>query len=346
MGNLPLGGKALKHPDMAAAIGEYIDLRKADGMDYGAIAADLGRRGNAVISPLRCRQLHTSWNRNQHKAAAKIERRETGLVEEITPSTEPLVEDVDESPPSAIDPDLIGSASMMKMLRHLAEDLVERKPQWYPSCRPSLPADQTWQQIKGPGTIAGVSWLKQAVVITRGDEVVKVYPEHRMRRAYKPDSRCNTSMLRCNRPPRLQLYLEVLSLERPSHTKAHSQLKDIEAALKRGLMTPRARGLMEAQRQRLLAKLDGTDEGAKPRLRTDSILTRLATVMDLYLPGVTGFANGVEIAEATGRSRAAVSAQKLGLVRQDTRATSGRSGFEQVRAAGRHRQMALAGMDA
>lgn len=338
MANPSLAGKVAMHPEVAAAIGEYVDCRREAGIGYQDVAVELTARGQKITA-VKCQELHARWSLSERRDIAKRERRETGLVEEITPAAET-------APPEDPEAPEINSQGIAKMIRYIGEDLVERKPQWFPSCRPTLVNGQTWRQIKGAGSHGGIAWIKCAVLILQGEEIIRVYPEHRMRRAYGPESRCNTSMLGSKKPPRWQLYLEVLTLERPSKLKARQRIKEIDIALRRGLMTPTARRLMEKARERAVRMLGegGEEADAKPRLRMEAVLTRLATIMELYMKGATGFHSGEEIAQATGRTRAAVSAQKLGMVRRDTLATGGRAGFEGLRAAGRHRQRAIAAM--
>ena len=318
--------------EQVAAAAEWADGGRGQGRSFGAMAAEL-RSGGGVMASVSAGQLegwHRGWSRGEVAAAAEERRKpvaggrgEDG--QELDPYAGAAVDGY-EAALVAGEEEAARQVSedVYKVLRFLAEDLVERVPSWQFACERKLRPGEWYEVRLGPGELAGVSWMGRAVVIFVKElevRVVAVFPEHRVRGVRDR-----------------KMEMQIRTLGDASQMKARGKLDEIKEALGRGLMSPRGRAVMEKQKARLEAQLLEGHEEERVYLRCQRILARLAAVMDLYLPGLTGIRSGTELARATGRSRAAVSAQKLAVVRQDTRRTGGRAGFEGTRAAGRHRE--------
>ena len=162
----------------------------------------------------------------------------------------------------------------------------------------------------------GVEWMSRAVVFfAAGGEAVAVFPECR---GYG-DARRN------------RVRMEMLTVADIVLGKAAEELVRIEGKLKQRVNAAERRRL-EQSRVRLLRKVESREGGMKGVMKIREILGRMATVMQMYLPAeVTGLPHGQAVAEATGRTKAAVSAQKITLLNQDTKATGGQVGFAGMR---------------
>jgi hypothetical protein len=211
--------------------------------------------------------------------------------------------------------------------------VAKGKPRWQFARHRVLKAGQYFERKQGPGELEGRRWLKGAGVSWWGGvegmpALVEVLPEHRVKRVIPPDGKTH-----CHDT----LRLEVFSLENIGHVKSMQELLAVEVRLKAGPLRQKPREALERRKRRLECKLAlaGEDSGV-PLLRVQQIVTRLATVMDLHCPELTGAGSGAALGAATGRTRAAESAARLKLVEELAARTGGRGKYEGLRAGGKY----------
>jgi hypothetical protein len=226
------------------------------------------------------------------------------------------------------------SDEVREVVKYLGGDLVERgEPRWQFARHRVLKAGQYFEKKEGPGELEGRRWLRCAVVVWWGGveglpELVEVYPEHRVKRVIRPDGR-----LHCHET----LRLEVFSLVNIGHVKSMQELLAVEVQLKGGLRE-KDREKLESRKRRLECKLAFAGETSEVTvLRVEQIVARLATVMDLHCPELTGVGgNGAALGAATGRTRAAQSAARLKLVQEVAERTGARGKYAGLRAGGKY----------
>ena len=315
-------------PQMLDALCELVDNWRADGREWSGIVEDLAGRG--MVLEVRGLELALAkWKRKQGAEVKRREKREVGVGDGEVFSFQSSV--FSEVAVESFEQGEVGrgfSDEVRGVVKFLGKDLIGREPRWQYARSRRLRDGERYEVRRGAGSLQGREWLVGAVVIWQGEDVVEVLAEHKVRQVNQP------------RPPqyyRVTLELEIFTLVNQVGLKAVEQLLAVVEQMK-SPMSQKQRLALERRKRRLEAKVAFTSgEGSVPVVRVQQIVSRLATVMHLYLPEETGIRSGAELARATGRTRAAVSAQKLTLVEEDTRATGGQAGFAHVTAAKRHR---------
>jgi len=217
-----------------------------------------------------------------------------------------------------------------ELVRYLGGDLIGKgAPRWQFAGHRAMKVGQYFERREGPGELEGRRWLRSAVLIwchtAKGvPELVEVYPEHRIKRVISPQ------------PPWLcseTLRLEVFSLTNIGHVKSMQGLLEVEVRLKVEGLREREREVLERRKRRLEVKLAfGSAEAQISVLRVQQIVSRLATVMDLHCPELTGAGSGAALGAATARTRAAESAARLKLVEELAARTGGHGKYAGLRA--------------
>jgi len=343
-------------PEIIESLCEYADSRRAAGIPWESILGELlwrDRRGELAGLTVRTMQgWHGKWQKGQYARLKAQERREVSL-EALTEEDQGRRGDAMEArmqgygeayrmqDPEAqeeeVDEGREGrgfSDEVRELVKYLGADLVEKgEPRWQYARHRVLKEGQYFEKREGPGALAGQRWLKGAVLIWLGTvegapALVEVFPEHRIKRVIPPQPPwvCN-----------LTLRLEVFSLVNVGHVKSMEELLLVEVQLKEKGLGEKPRAALERKKRRLECKLAfAGEDSAVTVLRVQLIVSKLATVMDLHCPELTGAGSGAALGAATGRTRAAQSAARLKIVEEMAARTGGRAGYAGLRAGGKY----------
>lgn len=335
-------------PAAIESLCDYADMQRADGVTWDGIMARLqaaDRKGQmAEVTLGQLKGWHALSQQRKLREKLRKEKRESGLEVLDGPAgleaaagvaTASGWEGSGEAAEAAREGEVVwGQPQAVELIRYLGGDLVGAgRPRWQYAQQRVLKPGEYWTKHAGPGEVTeavcgrpGVRWLKAAVCVwiqpAEGMPVlVDFYGEHRVWAELKPQ------------PPRrmnLTLQMQVFALEGIPQAKALAQLVEVEARLKqRGRTMPeRERERLERMKRRLEIKVALTGDGAAvTALRVQEMLSKLATLIDMHCPELTGAGSGAALARSMGRTRAAQSAARISLQKELAERNGGRAGY-------------------
>lgn len=224
------------------------------------------------------------------------------------------------------------SGEVLHALKYLGRNLVKQKPVWSREKIYTLRAGEVAQYRQGEGVEAGSEWLVCAVVIVGPGGVRRVFPEHRivgMRAPGWNNTRGETVRMRGLTLGLVRRTVTLRAGETAAEEKKGVVVFNGEQAVREFPgMKIKGRKRLQDGRERL------TLERPAERLDAEGILTRFASVMELY-GSDSGLRNAAHVAALTGRTRAAAAAQRAGLVEEYYGQTDGEAGFDGVKSARR-----------